>query len=333
MKRVLIIRFSSIGDIVLCSPVLRNLKNKFPDLKIDVLTKKEFAFVWEGNPYIENILKWGDLEDTSIWKQATYDVILDLHNNIRSLRVKMTRWDCPSIALDKQNFRKMLLVAFKKPVFKIKSIVERYADMLNMLGIEDDQLGLDFYGVQEFEENTNLSKGLANLPETYSAIALGGSFATKQIPLKTYRRFFTSAGAKGPYILLGGNGDKATADALTEEFPAKCINLTGKLTLGQSAWVVKNAQVLCSGDTGLAHIGAALGVPILWIWGNTTPEFGMLSPVKPNKGAIISMEISNLKCRPCSKLGYPECPKKHFQCMDHPPQLWLENLEKLSGSV
>ncbi len=333
MQRVLIIRFSSIGDIVLCSPVLRNLKNKFPDLKIDVLTKKDFAFVWEGNPHIHKILKWGDSEDTQVWKQAPYELILDLHNNLRSRRVKIARWDCPSLTLNKQNFRKMLFVAFKKPILKIKPIVERYADMLNLLGIEDDHLGLDFYGVQKFENDKTRSVGFDALPETYIAIALGGSFATKQIPLKTYRRFFNHAEAKGPFVLLGGSGDMSTAEALTTEFPNKCINLTGKLTLGQSAWVVQKAQVLCSGDTGLAHIGAALGVPILWIWGNTTPDFGMLSPVNPHNGAIRSMEIPDLKCRPCSKLGYPECPKKHFQCMDHDPQLWFENLEKLSRSV
>ena len=117
--------------------MLRNLKNKFPDSKIDVLTKKEFAFVWEGNPHIENILIWGVPQYSKTWKQTSYDVIFDLHNNLRSLQVKMLRWDCPSITLDKQNFRKLLLVATKKTLLKITPIVDRYSNMLRILGIED----------------------------------------------------------------------------------------------------------------------------------------------------------------------------------------------------
>ena len=333
MKHILIIRFSSIGDIVLCSPVLRNLKNKFPNSKIDVLTKKEFSFVWEGNPYIENILIWGVPQDSKTWKQTSYDVILDLHNNLRSLQVKMFRWDCPSITLDKQNFRKLLLVATKKTLLKITPIVERYANMLRVLGIEDDRQGLDFFGIQEFEEDKILSSGFNQLPKPYYALALGGSFATKQIPLKTYIRFFKETKHDVPFVLLGGGADTQMAESLEREFPDRFINLCGKLTLGQSAWVVKNAAVLISGDTGLAHIGAALGVKILWIWGNTSPKLGMQSPIKSSTGKIISMEVEGLSCRPCSKLGFSECPQKHFKCMDHDPRVWLENLEKLSGSI
>ena len=333
MKHILIIRFSSIGDIVLCSPVLRNLKNKFPDSKIDVLTKKEFAFVWEGNPHIENILIWGVPQDSKTWKQTSYDVIFDLHNNLRSLQVKMLRWDCPSITLDKQNFRKLLLVATKKTLLKITPIVDRYSNMLRILGIEDDRQGLDFFGLQEFEADKILPSGFNQLPKSYYALALGGSFATKQIPLKTYLKFFKETEHEVPFVLLGGGADTHLAESLEREFPDCFINLCGKLTLGQSAWVVKNAAVLISGDTGLAHIGAALGVNILWIWGSTTPQLGMMSPCKPEMGELISMEVLGLSCRPCSKLGHHKCPKKHFKCMDHNSVLWRENLEKLSASA
>ena len=333
MKRVLVIRFSSIGDIVLCSPVLRNLKNQFPEIQIDVLTKKEFAFVWDGNPHIHRVLNWGVPEDMSVWRNAPYDAILDLHNNLRSNKVKLRRWDCLSITLDKQNIAKWLLVVFKKTIIKIKPIHVRYAKMLEVLGIKEDGLGLEYYGVQDFLEDKLTQSEFVGLPKSYFAIALGGSFVTKQIPLKTYLRFFEKVQPGEVFVLLGGNGDKKTAEALTNKFPDNCINLCGKLTLGQSAGVLNNADVLISGDTGLAHIGAALGKSILWVWGSTSPELGMLSPVKPTGGAIISMEVEGLKCRPCSKLGHADCPKGHFKCMDHNPVLWRENLEKLTASA
>ena len=333
MKRVLVIRFSSIGDIVLCSPVLRNLKKQFPDLQIDVLTKKEFAFVWDKNPYIKNVLKWGVSEDVQIWKQEPYDMILDLHNNARSLRVKLRRWDCPAISVNKQNLAKWLLVTFNKPVIKIKPIHLRYAEMLRDLGITDDEMGLEYFGCEDLTDENLMSQDFDGWPKSYFAIALGGSFLTKQIPKETYFRFFETVKKGEVFILLGGSGDIAMAKSIKTKFPKNCINLCGKLTLGQSAEIVKNAKVLISGDTGLAHIGAALGKPIIWVWGSTTPELGMLSPEKPNAGSIVSMEVEGLKCRPCSKLGYTNCPKGHFKCMDHNPIQIRENLEKLSATA
>lgn len=333
MKRILIIRFSSIGDIVLCSPVLRNLKNQFPNIEIDVLTKKDFAFVWDKNPHISRILSWDIAEDMTIWKQAPYDYILDLHNNLRSQLVKIRRWDCPSITISKQNFAKFLLVAFKRPLITIKPIYSRYAQMLEILGVKDDQKGLEYFGTQELVEEKLWQAEFVGLPKSYFAVALGGSFFTKQIPVKTYINFFEKAQSGENFILLGGAGDAKTAEILKEKFPNNCINLCGKLTLGQSANIVKNATVLISGDTGLAHIGAALGKPIIWIWGSTTPNLGMLSPQKPNSGSIVSMEVKGLNCRPCSKLGHSKCPKGHFKCMDHDPIQIRENLEKLSATA
>lgn len=326
MKRVLVIRFSSIGDIVLCSPVLRNLKNKFPDLNIDVLTKDSFASIWKNNPFIDRLLVWEDPESKKTWKYENYDLIIDLHNNMRSKRVKWIRWDCPSISFKKENIKKSALVSTKNIRFSASPITKRYDKLLNSIGIPTDELGLDFYGIEALPETVIL-------PNRFYAITLGASYKTKQVPIEKYVEFLSTQNGDIPFVLLGGKAEIRAAQQIKSKFPDLCIDLCGTLSLGASANVVNRSLVLISGDTGLAHIGAALGKSILWIWGSTTPQLGMMSPQKPNGGDIISMEVKGLNCRPCSKLGYTECPKGHFKCMDHNPTVWLENLEKLTASA
>ena len=182
MKRVLIILFSSIGDIVLCSPVLRNLKQQFPQIQIDMLTKPNFVSVWKDNPHIHRILKWNDKVDAQVWKSTPYDLILDLHNNVRSFRVKCLRWDVPNMSVSKENLKKMALVLTKMPFFASMPISERYNGLLEKIGIQCDNNGLDFYGLESLPSDLILHK-------LYHVIALGGSYETKQVPTKKYVEF------------------------------------------------------------------------------------------------------------------------------------------------
>lgn len=326
MKHILVIRFSSIGDIVLCSPVLRALKKAYPEAQIDVLTKPNFAMVWQGNPNVNRILIWGNADDTRIWKQHPYDIIIDLQANLKSARVKLVRWDCPNIQFDKQNGRKLLLVLTKNPRFAVSPINHRYAQLMHLLGICTDDLGLDFFNTEAIPEEIKL-------PSAYHVLVLGGSYATKQIPTLKILAFFATLKPNERFVLLGGDKEMLAAAEIQQQFPDAVINLCGILRLGQSTKVISTSRVVVTGDTGLAHIAAALGKPILWIWGNTSPELGMQSPVKISGSPIVSMEVKGLSCRPCSKLGFHECPKKHFECMNHDPDLWRENLEKLNASV
>lgn len=324
MQRVLIIRFSSIGDIVLCSPVLRNLKRKHPNIEIDIITKTSFKGLWQANPNVSDVYGLEDQDQT--WRKKSYDLIIDLHKNLRSFRIKCIRWDVPSITFNKGNVRKALLVLTKSRYFGVDSITNRYADLLKKLGIEVDNHGLEFYGEEEVPSE-------CNIPSSYIACVLGGSFATKQVPLSKWVDFLSEYQGNQPFVLLGAKSENEIAQALVKQFPEKVIDTTGLLTIFQSAYLVKHAQIVVSGDTGLGHIAAAFGRNIIWIWGNTTPEIGMLPPIKPNAGNQIEMQIEGLKCRPCSKLGYRVCPKLHFKCMDHSPKVWAENLEKLKGST
>jgi ADP-heptose:LPS heptosyltransferase len=314
-KKFLIIRFSSIGDIVLTSPVVRCLKNQFPEAEIHYLTKKRNADLLLANPYIDKIHCFSDsLSDTILELKAEhFDFVIDLHHNFRSLRVKL-RLKSKSFSFNKLNFRKMLFTSFKINTMPEGHIVDRNLATLSEFNIVNDGKGLDHFIPQEDEI------AISDLPENfrkgYVALVLAGTYATKRMPAEKYKKLITES--KLSFVLLGGKGERSMADQILGWNTGNVLDYTGKLRINQSASLVKNAKLVVSNDTGLMHIAAAYHKNILSVWGNTTPDLGMF-PYLPGEGSKI-LEIKGLSCRPCSKLGYHSCPKKHFRCMNDIPE-------------
>jgi len=313
--KFLIIRFSSIGDIVLTSPVIRCLKNQFPEAEVHYLTKKRNYDLIQANPYIDKIHLLSDsLSDTiSALKLENFDFIIDLHNNLRSLRVKLGL-KAKSYSFNKLNIRKLLYTRFKLNFMPDSHIVDRNLDTLRHFNIVDDKKGLEHFIPEEDEFK------LDDLPESFSkgyvALVLAGTYATKRMPAEKYHRLISETNL--PFLLLGGKSERPIADRILEWKTGNVIDLTGKLNINQSASLVKNARLVIANDTGLMHIAAAFHKKILSVWGNTSPELGMF-PYLPGEGSEI-LEVKGLPCRPCSKLGYHQCPKKHFRCMNDIPE-------------
>lgn len=313
--KFLIIRFSSIGDIVLTSPVARCLKNQFPEAEIHYLTKKRNADLLQASPYIDKIQLLGDsLKETVLkLKAEKYDYIIDLHNNLRSLRVKIGL-RAKSFSFNKLNIRKFLLTRFKINTMPDCHIVDRNLATLQSFKVINDGKGLDHYIPEEDE--IQLSELPENFRNGYVALVLAGTYITKKMPVEKYHQLISSV--KYPFVLLGGKNDHAMATRILEWQTGNVLDFTGKLRINQSASLVKNAKLVISNDTGLMHIAAAYHKKILSVWGNTAPELGM-SPYMAGKGSEI-LELKGLSCRPCSKLGYRECPKQHFRCMNNLPE-------------
>ncbi len=197
-----------------------------------------------------------------------------------------------------------------KQVLPPKHIVERYFDAVSALGVFNDQRGLDVFIAErdKVDSSTVISQHRAT---KYIALVIGGSYFTKKIPLKKLEEI--CARAKLPLVIMGGKEDKALGDELQKKFPA-ITNTCGKYSLNQSASLIQQAEWVITSDTGLMHMAAAFNKKIVSVWGNTIPEFGM-GPYLPNPQNKI-IELQDLSCRPCSKLGYKKCPKGHFKCMN-----------------
>lgn len=323
--KVLVIRFSSIGDIVLCSPVFRCLK-KITGVSVEthLLTKKSFHSFTSNYSYIDKLHSFEkDLKGLiKELKKENFDFVLDLHNNLRSLRVKVALGK-PSRAFEKLNIEKWLLTTFKINRMPKVHIVDRLMEAAKPLGIVNDGEGLDFF-IPEAEE-----VDLKLLPDVFLdgfiGFVIGGTYATKRLPAEQIAAICHKV--HRPVVLLGGPEDRDTGDAIVEMAGKRVYNACGRFSLNGSASLVKQACAVISHDTGLMHIAAAFSKPIASVWGNTVPEFGMYPYFARgyNHEQSEIFQVSDLKCRPCSKIGYDKCPRKHFRCMlDIPVQDLIE---------
>ncbi|MDO8896948.1 MAG: glycosyltransferase family 9 protein, partial [Bacteroidales bacterium] len=268
MKKILVIRFSSIGDIVLTSPVIRCLKQQLPEVEIHVLTKESNRQLFDSNPYVYKVYSFSEKRNLSevigLLKQEKYDHVVDLHRNLRSLRVKMAL-SIPSTSFPKLNFRKYLLVQFKWDIMPEIHIVDRYFEAVKSLGVKNDNEGLDFFIPEHEIFDPELLP--THFRNGYHAVVLGGQHKTKILPAE--KVIEVARKLDKPVILLGGAEDVERAEQILQSLGEKALNKCGKLSLFQSALIVKNALSVLTNDTGLMHIAAAFRQNIVSVWGNT----------------------------------------------------------------
>lgn len=315
MPKILILRFSSIGDIVLTTPVIRCIKQQVPGAEVHYCTKKAFQSILAHNPHVDKVHVLGDSlkELVRTLKAESFDYVVDLHNNLRT-RIIKARLGKPGRSFDKLNYEKWLMVNFKRNRLPDVHIVQRYLDTAAALGVKDDGAGLDYFiPAQDEVDVYTLPQGFQN---GYVAFAIGAQHFTKRLP--TQRIMVLCERLQQPVILLGGKEDATAGEEIAAHFANSSnqqqtiiYNACGKYNLNGSASLVRQASKVVSHDTGLMHIAAAFRKDIISVWGNTIPEFGMY----PFRTKYKVLEVKGLSCRPCSKIGYKKCPKGHFKCM------------------
>jgi len=310
--KFLIIRFSSIGDIVLTTPVVRCLKKQLPDSEIHFLTKESFGGIVENNPYIDKVHLLAHSWETVVHelKQENYDYIIDLHHNLRTLRLKKDR-GIKSFQFNKLNIQKWIYTNLKWNMMPDVHIVDRYMKTVESFDIKNDGEGLDYFipGKDEVKQSDiPVSHHLG-----YIGLVIGAAHNTKKLPVEKLKELCSKI--DHPIILLGGKEDNEIAKQIASEDPIKVYNACGKFNLNESADLVRKSKLIITHDTGLMHIAAAFKKKIISVWGNTVPEFGMYPYYGKDQIPNSKFEIKGLRCRPCSKIGYAKCPRGHFKCM------------------
>lgn len=321
--KILIIRFSSIGDIVLTTPIVRCLKKQIPNAEIYFLTKPEYYPIVEANPFIHQVilLEKNILTTIETIQSIAFDIIIDLHKNFKSYIIKSSIANAKQISFNKINFEKWVLVNFKVNILPQKHIVDRYFEALTSLNIENDKEGLNYFIPNDKGFDFN------SLPEKfklgYIVFSIGAQHETKKMPIQKW--IALAAKLQKPIIILAGK--ECAADATTiENANTHVLSLCGKTSLHETASIIEHCDIVITHDTGLMHIAAAFQKPIVSIWGNTIPELGMYPYGIESKNNYLS-EVKNLNCRPCSKLGKKKCPEGHFSCMH------LQNINNIAHYI
>ena len=298
------------GDVVLTSPLLRCIKLKHPQCQIHFLVKEKFKEAIETNIYVSclHVIKDNLSEIIEKLKIENFDCVIDLQKNRKTYFFRK-KLNCPSFTFPKLNFKKLLFTKFKINRLPNVHVVDRYFESIKSLNVQNDKKGLEY-----FINDKNVRFEIkSNFPEKYIAIVLGATWFTKRVPEKKWVEIISKL--KLPVVLLGGHTE-ALAALEIKKTNAQAIDMCGKTNLQESAFIIKNSQSVITGDTGLMHIAAAFQKNMISIWGNTVPDFGMYPYMPASQNMNHMMQVENLKCRPCSKLGYQKCPKKHFKCMN-----------------
>lgn len=313
--KILIIRLSSIGDIVLTTPIIRCIKTQIPKVQVHYLTKANNAIILNNNPYVDRIITFnGSLSETiKLLKKENYTYVIDLHKQIRSFIIRL-RLFRPSKTFNSLRIKKWLLVKWKLDKLPEKHIVDRYFEATKGLdyNIVNDGKGLDYFLADEDYISPDALP--LSFQDGYIAVVVGSKHQTKQIP--TEKLVQLCQGIKKSIVLLGDKNDRQKAIEVENAIGARVFNACGAYNLNQTSSLISNSVGVITPDTGLMHIAAALNKNTISVWGNTVPQFGMYPYFpKDSKAKVFIFEKKGLVCRPCSKLGFKECPKKHFECM------------------
>jgi len=312
-QKILVVRLSSLGDILLTTPLIRSLKKVNPKLEIHFLLREEYQDVMTNNPYLSKLITIKRDDPSSktkeILSQNKYDFVIDLQNNLRS-RILTYSLKCPKVRFRKLSWQKFLLVKFKiNKLSETPPIPERYASVIHDLKLDDE--GLDLFSDKKPLESL---KGLTNL----IGFCPGSRHYTKMWPKEYYIELGKKLTDNGFSIaLFGGKEDKIICDEISF-YLSKYINLCNDNDILQTAADMKMCKTIICNDSGLMHAACAVKVPIIAIFGSTVKEFGFT----PYRCKNLILENKSLTCRPCSHIGKSSCPKGHFKCMKEiTPQL------------
>jgi heptosyltransferase-2 len=323
--RLLIIRFSSIGDIVLTTPVIRCVKQQIPGVEIHFLTKLSMKEVTEANPNIDHF-HYLDQDINALipaLEKQSFDAVIDLHHNQRTWRIKRAL-GVKSFSYKKLSIQKIILTTFGIDLLKNEHVTKRYMDTVKSLGVVDDGKGLDYF------IPTATKSVINDLPENfklgYVGLVIGASYFNKKMPLEKLKALIASI--KLPVVLIGGPDDKEVGVALQHTFGDRVFNACGNYNINESAIFVKQANYIVSHDTGFLHIACAFNKPTVTIWGATTPalQFSALYPTNSDSPRFDAI-VPDLNCQPCAKQGSNHCPKGHFNCMQ------LQNTDLIAAKV
>lgn len=311
--RLLFIRFSSIGDIVLTSPAIRCAKMQIPGVEIHFLTKSSMKDLVIANPYIHSVHCLEDTIEGTVapLKKLHFDYIIDLHHNQRTWRIKRAM-GVPAYSYNKLSIQKWLLALTKINLLPPSHVCERYLQTLLPLGVTNDGKGLDYFiPTSDFSVENILP---SNFKGGYTALVIGASYKTKKMPIEKWLELLEKI--KGQMVVVGDKADHENAQMLANAFPEKVFNACGNYSLNESALFIKESQLVISHDTGFLHVAVAFNKPTITIWGATSPLLQFEAYyAKDAHTKRMNAIVPNLNCQPCSKQGGHKCPKGHFNCM------------------
>lgn len=341
-SRILVIRFSSMGDIVLTSPVTRELDRLFPDAEIDFLTRSEYVSLVRALPGVAAVQRFdpgtGLLSLVSRLRERRYDLAIDLHGNLRSRLVVMAGIARRVLRYDKRRFARMAIVRRRRQSRSVPHTVDRYLEVLDRLGAAvapdvEGVPGVEGAPVLEVAHDAaetrlpqlKVDDAAAAMVEERLAgagigpdvrvlgVAPGASHGPKRWPPERFARVadHMAKSRDMKVLLLGSEADRPVTGEVVHAMERPAVDWTGATDLAVLPAAVRRCALLVSNDSGPMHVATAVGTPVIGVFGATHPRLGF-APVGPADTAV----TLDLPCSPCSLHGNRTCRFRTHACME-----------------
>lgn len=314
MKRLLVIQTAFIGDAILGTSLLEKLHQTHPDAKIDYLVRNGNQSLFDGHPFLNDVLVWNKQESkyAALWKllkqvrSRNYDAVYNIQRYAASGVLTAFSGAGQSIGYRSNPFAFLFSESVEHrfgPGFETVHEVDR---VLDLFGSSDGRTLPKLYPTQRDIESVHQHQ-----TKPYITVAPASVWFTKQFPLEKWLELINQVSSELNVFIIGGKSDKSIAEAIISNSQREVIDLTGKLRLLETAVLLKSAKMNFANDSAPVHLASAVNAPITEVFCSTVPEFGF-TPLSENSHIIQTTE--QLDCRPCGKHGKIECPKGHFKC-------------------
>jgi ADP-heptose:LPS heptosyltransferase len=333
LRKILVVRFSALGDAALLVPVVRSLVHTYQDVEVTVVTRPKFAPLFYD---IERVVVFpADVDYTytgifgmrelfrALIKKADYEVLIDCHDHIRTmiLRTLFKFWGTPVVVLDKgRKEKKMFARKSNKVVAPLRHTIIRYRQAFEKAGFSFNLVDPPYFSLNdslrtvasEFLAKNNLVK-----KEKWIGIAPFAMHASKIWPLENYQALIENILSKTPakfFLFGGGSKEVKYFESLQQKFPEQCVIIAGQLKLRQEVVIMQQLDVMVCVDSANMHLASLSGVPVVSVWGGTHPDVGF-SPFMAGADSIVQISREELPCRPCSVYGRETCYVGGFPCL------------------
>lgn len=321
--KILVVRLSSIGDIILTTPLLRSLRTSCPEARITFLIKKQYEELLAASPYIDELITFDKKDGLKglrkikhYLKEQHFDLYLDIHKNWRSRYLRFCLHAGKTTTYRKLILKRTLLIWFRINLYRvIKPVYQRYFDSVKDLGIQYDGRGTEIHVPPDKSEKIRhlLSDAGYTFDGPLVILCPSATYFNKRWKsegfIETARYLIRE---KSAFVIIhGGREDTGLCKDIAGGIGPRAVSMAGLLSLSESAALLRFATVVVANDSGLLHMAQSQKKPVVGIYGATTRELGYF-PVEQNSTVI----ETSLSCRPCTHNGLNKCPKKHFRCMN-----------------
>jgi len=295
------------------SPVIRCVKEQLKS-EVHFLTKEKYKSLLQYNPHIDKLHlftnEWEELRNEL--RSEEFSLVIDLHKTVRSIRMR-TIFSCPVISFNKFTLEKWMFLNLRINRLPDNHLIDQFFKGLKDIKVVNDGKGMELFIDHDTERRVLRILENHKIRNSYTVLVIGGAHLTKQIPIELAIDYINKT--TEPIVLVGGPEETEKSKKIVEFSNRHINNMVGIYSLLESAILIRESQLVITGDTGMMHMAAAYNKKIVTVYGSTAPVFGMYPYMTNPDINPMFMVNEHLSCWPCSKSGRPKCPKEHMRCL------------------